>query len=1674
MDSTSTSSAISPSNFPAEKRISFAHIEASEAPYPGLRPFDLDEADIFFGRERQTDQLLEKLQQHRFLAVVGPSGCGKSSLVNAGLIAALQTGFMADAGARWLLARLRPGDRPIARLADAVLESGLLPTARASHEESEVLTRAALLRGPLGLLELAEESGLKQRGNLLVVVDQFEELFRFEAHGNRDEAEAFVALLLASAQAVDTRVYIVITMRSDFLGRCAVFHGLPEAINEGEYLTPRLTREECESAITGPARVCGGSLEPQLVNRLLNDVGPDPDQLPLLQHALMRMWSLHEPELRADGKPVRLVVADYDAINRLSSALSDHADEAFAELDAGSQRIAEVMFRRLCDATSANRDTRTPARVGEVADVAGATVGQVIAVANAFRRSDRCFLVPREEQPLVAESMLDVSHESLLRQWRRLVGWIEDEAESAAFYRRMRETALAWRREDAALWGTPDLDRAIAWRTRAQPTAAWARRYGSEADFTVACEFLEKSIAKREGERERLKAAREEELRRARRVAMISTATAAALIVGILGYLVMFVFEYRVSYANLVRRNGVPSGIGRLNPEQAKHRALSFVIVKSGWFGHVKRVEAQNGHGHPMPTGEFASQLQDPDAPRLPVAAEFGYDTNDRVAYQTNFGVDKEPISGFVFVPSGKRATKRAGYFVGADGRPSSAVAYSPGVEIEYDQRGLETAIRYRNSGGAPMPGPDKAFGRKIVYDAEGRLLQLISTDRNGQRMNDTYGNSEYRVDRCDAFGNELETTDVDAAGHVIAVKGGWAKRKRTMDANGNMVSDAYFDAAGNPVASKDGYHKFVQLRDAWGDVVAEHYYGTRGEPAVEQTGCHGFLLERDGLGRTVVMKCVDQRDRAAYNKWGFSISHYAYDADDNVLEESYFDVNGRPIASNLGYARASSKYDSRDNRISQRYLGSTDEPVLSNRGYAGWTADYDRSGHQTRFASVGTDEKPIAGKSGYATTERTFDEYGNQLQERYFDPSGKPAVDADGWFGWQARYDQRGNKLEMTAIGADGLPTATKDGYAGWRTEYDDFGNKTSQRYVDVYGAVVADATVGIAQWSATYDVQGRELERHYLSPRGLPITARNGNAGAREKYDSRGNAIEYSYFDVNGHPALESWDDVSLGNDGGFSRVVRTYDDHGRLVEQAYFGIHGEPIKSPNGWASRKLEYDSRGNNTRVRYFGVTGAPVLIQERYHAIGYAFDEHGNAVETSYFDLDGRTLVGTRKGYARLVTAFDRVGRAVEERAFNAQGKPSALSNQGEHLVRKGYDAQGHEVSEAYFDDQELPFLNRAGIHRKEYLFGIAGDKVEERHFDASGKLVSSSAEPCAVQRWRHDDQHHEVEEACFGADEKPALDQDKRASAQLRWGDRNELLEVRYLGVNRELLAGAHGYAGFRYRYDDLGRRAEIEYFNAREQPAIESESGAAYIEYEFDVFGAVNEERLYGLKHEPIVGNLGYHRYVTVQDNQRHLLEMSTFGTDGSLLLNKARFARAKWSYDERGDQVGISYFGLDGKLTPSGRGYARESSTYDTFGNELAHAYFDALDRPFDAGSGARVEFSYDTAGNQVEERRFDARGLPRAPLAKIERTFDAHRRLLEERFLGPDGRPARKDGTRGEWVTRFDYDVFGNKTAEHYFDADGKPAFGVAPNGELCRSWQGVYDGEGKLTHQTCGH
>jgi WD40 repeat protein/Flp pilus assembly protein TadD len=484
-------------------------------PFPGLRPFTQEEDYLFFGREEQTLELLQRLGSHRFVAVVGTSGSGKSSLVRCGLLSELLGGKMLGAGSAWEIAVTHPGGNPLALLTDALLDADLYDREE-EHARENLL--ATLSRSHFGLVEAVKQAGIGSDTNFLLVVDQFEEIFRFQDAGQRQQevANEFVSLLLEAVRQKDVPIYVVLTMRSDFIGECGQFEGLAEMVNRGEFLIPRLTREQYKRVIEGPIKVAGGQIAPRLLQRLLNDLGQQADQLPCLQHALMRTWDVWT----ARGDSEALDLDDYQRVGRMAEALSQHADEIHDSLASDHQReLCQGMFQALTVEESNSRGIRRPQRLGRLCQILEVPADELIPIIDAYRHRGVTFLMPSPDVELTDSTIIDISHESLMRVWTRLRQWVEEESQAAGIYHRLAESAALHEQNKAGLYRDPELGIALAWQQTKRPNAAWAERY--RPGFDLAMAFLVESQRASVVEEQALEAARQRELAQAQELAEV-------------------------------------------------------------------------------------------------------------------------------------------------------------------------------------------------------------------------------------------------------------------------------------------------------------------------------------------------------------------------------------------------------------------------------------------------------------------------------------------------------------------------------------------------------------------------------------------------------------------------------------------------------------------------------------------------------------------------------------------------------------------------------------------------------------------------------------------------------------------------------------------------------------------------------------------------------------------------------------------------------------------------------------------------------------------------------------------------------------------------------------------------------------------------------------------------
>ena len=455
-------------------------------PYKGLRAFHEMDAGDFFGRDDESKRLQEALVGHRLVAVVGPSGSGKSSLVRAALIPSLRQGGLPGSES-WLITDMYPGAHPFEELAAAL--------SRVAVERIDGLFDD-LIADERGLLRVSKQALPGEDTQLLIVIDQFEELFSMV--GDPAVRRLFLDSLTVVASDPRGRVRIVITLRADFFDRPLEHHDFGALLEAGLLPLTVPSEEGLALAISRPARSVGLDLEPGLVAEIVRDVKGQPGGLPLMQHTLAELARRRRNRL--------LTFEAYLEAGGVAGALGNRAEELYGSLKDAERRAAEEVFLRLVAVNEAAEDTRRRVRLTELAalDIDPVTLDRVLSRFGAHR------LVSFDRDPVTRGATVEVAHEALLQGWGRLRGWIADRRDELLLRRRLHGALREWEDADhdpafllsggrlqqfqswAAAAGLPLTagERQLLSTSRAQEDAARKRRRRRRRGLTAAMALL--------------------------------------------------------------------------------------------------------------------------------------------------------------------------------------------------------------------------------------------------------------------------------------------------------------------------------------------------------------------------------------------------------------------------------------------------------------------------------------------------------------------------------------------------------------------------------------------------------------------------------------------------------------------------------------------------------------------------------------------------------------------------------------------------------------------------------------------------------------------------------------------------------------------------------------------------------------------------------------------------------------------------------------------------------------------------------------------------------------------------------------------------------------------------------------------------------------------------------
>lgn len=539
-------------------------------PYPGLRPFHEDEAIFFKGRDEHIEQITRQLEAKKFLMLTGASGDGKSSLVYAGLIPNARAGFFKAKFNNWVVADFRPERAPLTNMGESI--------GNALNIGADVKIEKELSYGFSSLIDLYKNSKYwvdqnsdsfknlsaddqkktKRKGaNLLILVDQFEEFFTNPenySHGKVSiESQTVVNLLLETTRLAieqDIPIYIVCTMRSDYIGQCASFRGLPEYIGYSQFFVPRLKRKEVYQVIEEPALLNGNKISKRLVEMLINEMNDGIDQLPVLQHALNQIWQ------KADKGTIEMDVIHFAKINgipknqlskadkvefetwfesipefkkvlfvnaSLGNVLDAHANELYETSgvvledkdDAVAKLIVEKTFKCLTkiDESRAVRNRMSLLEVTQIINDPAISSNKVGKVLDVFRIQGNTFVKPfitddKETHVIKEDDVLDITHESLIRNWNKLTDWAKEEHDNLLIWQDFNKQLQRWAENNKSsgyLLPIGPLTFFETWFNKIKPNKYWLARYDerdisreeklkdAENDLANANQFIKRS-----------------------------------------------------------------------------------------------------------------------------------------------------------------------------------------------------------------------------------------------------------------------------------------------------------------------------------------------------------------------------------------------------------------------------------------------------------------------------------------------------------------------------------------------------------------------------------------------------------------------------------------------------------------------------------------------------------------------------------------------------------------------------------------------------------------------------------------------------------------------------------------------------------------------------------------------------------------------------------------------------------------------------------------------------------------------------------------------------------------------------------------------------------------------------------------------------------------------------
>ena len=447
-------------------------------PYIGIRPYFENESHLFFGRKRQIDDILALLQTQRLIHLVGPSGSGKTSLVQAGLFPTLKKGHPGIAGREWSICTFRPGISPVANLSHALCSADLLYPGLPTSSSDPQYFESILRKSNKGIIELYKQSDIAGKKNLLMVVDQFEDIFIHDMP-NPAEINVFLDNLLRPSKEIETAIYVLFVLRSENVSGLFNYRKFQEQLAESQYVLPRLRKIELVEIIEETLKLNGQSIDKPTIDILSKDF----TNLLSLQFLLLKA---------TENGASKIDENLYQSLGELSNCVSLDLEYLLNNQIVSSKTNLEKWFRAI-----SSDENRFCLSFEESAKLCECSVDDFQKFIQPFNSNGRFWLdiippVISSVNPVFFNNhLICLKYPEIFKFWPTFKFWVEKERQSKDELLYLVSAAIKFETGATGLLKQPDLDIALKWFNKENPSHVWADTYTK--DFTKAIQFLKLS-----------------------------------------------------------------------------------------------------------------------------------------------------------------------------------------------------------------------------------------------------------------------------------------------------------------------------------------------------------------------------------------------------------------------------------------------------------------------------------------------------------------------------------------------------------------------------------------------------------------------------------------------------------------------------------------------------------------------------------------------------------------------------------------------------------------------------------------------------------------------------------------------------------------------------------------------------------------------------------------------------------------------------------------------------------------------------------------------------------------------------------------------------------------------------------------------------------------------------